>query len=157
MNLTLTLTAARLIRAPLPQVWLAFAQETGWALWGKDARPEPGLAPLGRPLTVPARLVENRPGRVIRWQVAWRGIRLDRTFRFEAQGEATLISSVEKLSGWTLLLWRPLLQSKKMAQATQQWLGRVAEQAEKISPKSPPPPGPPAGPPHRPAPPRSPA
>ncbi len=143
MSFALTLTAARLVAAPRPVVWEVFCRMVDWPGW--HPRPvriyrgrylEPGaefglyLRPLGLPLSVRARVLENLPGRRVSWQGRMLGITSRHTFSFLDARGGTLVESVERLQGWSLFWLRPLYSTTRLGRLGQQWLEALAARAE---------------------------
>ncbi len=143
MSFVLTLTAARLVAAPRPRVWRIFCHMVDWPRWhpwpvslDRGGSLEPGdcfglyLRPLGLPLAVRARVLENLPGRRVSWQGRMLGITSRHTFSFSDGQGGTLVQSRERLQGWNLFWLRPLYSTTRLGRLGQQWLEALAARAE---------------------------
>ena len=146
MNLGLTLRASRLVHAPRPLVWQVFSDLTAWPAWNslcrreaprgaleKGAHLELWLKPLGLPIMVRAEVVEAIPGQAVGWRGRAWGITSEQRYTFGDQGPHTLVGFDESLSGWALLLARPLYSPRRLSQQAQAWLQALAHQAEAAS------------------------
>ncbi|MBI5523918.1 MAG: SRPBCC family protein [Desulfarculus sp.] len=143
MNLRLTLEAARLVRAPRPLVWRVFSDLTAWPAWNPHCRQapagglEPGarldlwLRPLGLPLMVRAQVTEAVAAQAVGWRGRAWGISSQQRYTFSDQGPHTLVGFTEVLSGWPLLLARPVYSPRYLSMQAQEWLKALAGEAEK--------------------------
>jgi hypothetical protein len=144
VSLTVNLQAARLIRAEPHQVWQAFCRLTAWPAVHASIHPslerpridgtrkglDLRLKPLNLPMLVKARVTESLPARRAAWQARWLGISSRHRFAFKGVAGGTMVESQETLSGWTLLLIRPIYSPRRLSQLSQKWLKDLAAEAE---------------------------
>ncbi len=128
------MSASRLIAAPREQVWPAFLELMGWdqIQWDEGQHPSLELCfrPMGKQVVAEATGLDTDLGRRLSWRGKAGGISVQRDFIFRRAPGGTLVESREKVSGWPLLLLRPLYSPKAMGQANQEWLEELAAQVE---------------------------
>ena len=129
------MTASRLISAPRDKVWPAFLEMMGWEQMHWDESPHPSLELcigfMGRQVTAEGTSLDTDPGRRLSWRGKAGGISVRRDFIFRGAPGGTLVESREQVSGWPLLLLRPLYSPKAMGQANQEWLEELAARVER--------------------------
>lgn len=141
MNLTLTLAASRLVRAPRQLVWRVFAEITDWPSWDPAGGGVMTVRPLGWPVRARATVTRARPGELVAWRVAWWGLVSSQSYTLtnapaggmDGTMPGTLVEAREEITGWALLLLQPLYSPGRLSAESERWLKELATRAEALA------------------------